>query len=146
MKIENGSAAKGVSSTYRSASPAAAGFEVEASAVKTAAPAGPAAGLTAVHSLDALLALQATPTLAERRKRAVKRAGRLLDVLDAMKLDLLDGAATPSATAELQKAVIEERSEVEDPRLASVLDEIEVRAAVELAKREASQGLGNQAI
>lgn len=96
------------------------------------------AGATAgVGSLDALLALQELDGPLERRKRSVRRAGRILDELDGMKLALLgDEAAAPGALAKLQKAVGDERARTDDPGLEGVLDEIEVRAAVELAKRE----------
>jgi hypothetical protein len=96
------------------------------------------AGVSGVASLDALLALQELEGPVERRRRAVGRASRILDVLEDMKLALLDGDMQPGDLARLLTAVREERSSTEDPRLEGVLDEIETRAAVELAKREVS--------
>jgi hypothetical protein len=107
-----------------------------------AAAAGPTAatarsGATSgVSSIDALLALQEVGGPLERRRRSVKRAGRILDELDKVKLRLLEGGASGPALAELMTAVREGRSATDDPALEGVLDEIETRAAVELAKAE----------
>ena len=90
-------------------------------------------------SLDALIALQGTPEPLERRRRAVRRAGRLLDVLDEVKLSMLDGRGSAMALERLRSAVRESRDGVDDPRLEGVLDEIETRAAVELAKQEVAR-------
>jgi hypothetical protein len=69
-----------------------------------------------------------------KRKRAVGRAGRILDLLDELKLALIDGGASPAMLDRLVSAVREERAVTEDARLDAVLDQIETRAAVELAK------------
>jgi hypothetical protein len=105
---------------------------------QASASAAPAAGPAAVSSLDALMALQGAGDPRERRRRAVRRAGRLLDLLDEVKLALLDGGSAAPALERLRAAVREARDGVEDPRLEGVLDEIETRAAVELAKQEAA--------
>ncbi len=100
------------------------------------AQAAPTHGVTGVSSIDALLALQAIGTPGERRKRAVRRAGKLLDVLDEIKISLLDGQVSTSALGRLVSAIRDQRDATEDPRLEGLLDEIETRAAVELAKLE----------
>lgn len=101
-----------------------------------AASATRASGMSGVNSLDALIALQDIGGPLERRRRAVGRAGRILDVLDDLKLALLDGELSPASLERLARAVREERGATDDPRLEGVLDEIETRAAVELAKLE----------
>lgn len=95
-----------------------------------------ATGVAGVSSVDALLALQDVGGPLERRRRAVGRAGRILDELDKMKVSLLEGGLGPHDLELLRRAVREERSNTDDPRLEAVLDEIETRAAVELAKLE----------
>lgn len=95
--------------------------------------------MSAVTSLDALLALQDVDGPLERRRRAVRRAGRILDVLDEVKLSLLEGGAGEAQLLQLTQAVRAERASTHDERLEGVLDEIETRAAVELAKREFAQ-------
>jgi hypothetical protein len=104
-------------------------------AASESAPAAPAASVAGVSSLDALLALQAVGDPLERRRRAVGRASTILDVLDEVKVALLDGEATPAALDRLMVAVRDQREATDDPRLEGVLDEIELRAAVELAKQ-----------
>jgi hypothetical protein len=114
------------------------GFAVQGQApARESAPAARTSGVTGVASLDALLALQQADGPLERRRRAVGRATRILDVLDDIKVELLEGGGDARSLTRLVEAVREERSATEDPRLEGVLDEIETRAAVELAKREA---------
>lgn len=94
------------------------------------------AGASGVGGIEALLALQDVGGPLERRKRAVNRAGRILDVLDEVKIALIDGGLSPASLDRLVRAVREERQNTEDGRLEGVLDEIETRAAVEIAKLE----------
>jgi hypothetical protein len=86
--------------------------------------------------VEALLALQETGGPLERKRRAVGRAGRILDVLDDIKVALLDGDLSSGELDRLRRAVRDERSATDDPKLEAVLDEIELRAAVEVAKLE----------
>ncbi|HEY3694984.1 MAG TPA: flagellar assembly protein FliX [Phenylobacterium sp.] len=97
-----------------------------------------AAGVGGVVGLDALLALQDVGGPLERKRRAVGRAGRILDVLDELKAALLDGAPGGDDVERLRRAVRDERQLTDDPGLEGVLNEIETRAAVELAKLEQS--------
>ena len=101
-------------------------------------PAGVSAGgaVSRISSVDALIALQEVGGPLERRRRATGRASRILDALDTLKLELLEGGLTPSVVEALMRAVRDQRALTDDPRLEDVLDEIETRAAVELAKLE----------
>jgi hypothetical protein len=95
-----------------------------------------AGGVAGIGSLDALLALQADLDPMERKRRAVKRAGGLLDILDALKLATLDGDVSTGTLSKLKSAVREHRESTDDPKLEAILNEIETRAAVEQAKLE----------
>ncbi|MBX7248225.1 MAG: hypothetical protein K1X35_04150 [Caulobacteraceae bacterium] len=106
---------------------------------EAAAGAARASGVSAVGSLDALLALQEAEGPTERRRRAVRRGGRILDVLEKIKLALLDGQGAGAELERLVRAVREERIQTGDSSLDGVLDEIETRAAVEMAKAEMSR-------
>src|ERR1700722_7011250 len=86
-----------------------------------------AGGVARVSSLDALMALQEVGGPLERRRRAVSRASTILDALDEMKLDLLEGGLSPEAIEALTRSVREQRALTDDPRLEGVLDEIETR-------------------
>jgi hypothetical protein len=144
MKIQGGGAASGAGAASRSAAPSAPGFTPASAAgeARDAAPPPPTpsvSGVSGVASLDALLALQETPGPMERRRRAVRRAGRLLDVLDDVKLALLEDRPSVDALLSLRSAVADQRAETDDGALEGVLDAIETRALVELAKAEMAQ-------
>ena len=121
---------------------AAAGFSVPTGAASGAtetARTARAAGVGAVGSIDALLALQEAEGPLERKRRAVRRGGRILDMLDQVKLSLLEGASPAASLERLARAVREERGGTEDERLEGLLNEIDTRAAVEMAKAEMSR-------
>lgn len=119
----------------RGTSRAAGGFSLgEAAQTRGAAPAAMTSPAGPVAGLDALIALQAMGGPLERRRRAVGRAGRILDVLEDVKIALLEGEISPDALSRLVGAVREQRDNTEDEGLEGVLNEIETRAAVELAK------------
>ncbi|MBB3903355.1 hypothetical protein GGR33_002864 [Methylobacterium brachythecii] len=92
--------------------------------------------------LDAILTLQGNEDAPqERRRRSVKRGHDLLDGLDRLKAAILGGRV---ATHELQTIAgrLADRAESSgDPRLDGLVAEIELRAAVELAKLEALRGV-----
>lgn len=144
MKV-NGTGATGATASTRGASrPAASGFAPMASegARESAAPAA-VGGVSALASLDALLALQETPGPMERRKRAIRRAGGLLDALEQVKLSLLEEGADPRhALDRLRSMSRDARDGTEDVGLENLLDEIDVRAEVELAKDEMARKAG----
>jgi len=100
-------------------------------APRTAAPAG---GLRAISTIDALIALQGVDDFKERKKRAVAKGRNALDVLDSLKLGLLDGTLDQGTLARLKVAAdgLDEGSG--DSGLDAVLGEINLRVAVELAK------------
>lgn len=109
------------------------------------APAAPSAvtsasGVSGVMGVEALLALQDVESATERKRRSVNRAGRLLDELDGLKIALLGGDPNTAQLDRLTRAIREQRSATEDPKLEGLLDEIETRAAVELAKLEVARG------
>ena len=98
-----------------------------------------AGGVARLTSLSDLMALQEVGGPLERRRRAVGRASQILDALEDLKLDLLDGSLSPTALEALTRSVREQRALTDDARLEGVLDEIETRAAVELAKLEVAR-------
>ncbi|MFI4976094.1 MAG: flagellar assembly protein FliX [Caulobacterales bacterium] len=120
--------------------PAPGGFSpTAASGAGATASTSATSSLTSVGSLEALIALQEAGGPLERRRRSVKRAGRILDALEALKVGLIEGAVPPGLLEQLSRAVREHRSLTEDANLEGLLDEVETRAAVEMAKLEISQ-------
>lgn len=93
-----------------------------------------AGSLRSISTVDALIALQGVDNPAERKKRAVVKGRNALDVLDTLKLSLLDGSVDRSTLARLQVAAEGLTEVTGDPGLDMVLSEIDLRVAVELAK------------
>jgi Class II flagellar assembly regulator len=89
-----------------------------------------------ISPTDAMLALQEVGDFAERRRRARERGQSILDRLEAVRMGLLEGWIGGESLQSLRRLVSERRGDLGDPRLGEILDEIELRAAVELAKLE----------
>jgi hypothetical protein len=102
------------------------------------AEAGQAAGPSGVQSVDSVLSVQEVGGREGGRKRARERAELLLDRLEDIRHGLLMGAIPRDRLQELATAVRHQREAIDDPRLVEILDEIELRARVELAKFERS--------
>ncbi|HEY1722783.1 MAG TPA: flagellar assembly protein FliX [Magnetospirillaceae bacterium] len=96
----------------------------------------------AVASVDALLAAQAVGGDVEEdvRRRLLRRGEDILDRLDELRHALLIGVVPKDRLIQLAQMVRARRDKVADPRLAAVLDEIELRAEVELAKLSRKPG------
>jgi hypothetical protein len=90
--------------------------------------------LTAADGIEALLALQSVDDPLFARKKAIRRGLQLLDALDAMKAELLIGEIGDGRLNEIMAMVGRARI-ASDSDLGAILDEIELRARVELAKR-----------
>ena len=105
-----------------------------AKALADGAPAASVGGALPSGAVGAMLALQEVSGGLEARGRARRRGERLLDRLEEIRQGLLLGAIARDRLDELARMVRAGRERIDDPRLASILDEIELRAAVELAK------------
>jgi len=135
MKIEGPSGPSSTSAARGAGRTAPGGFSLSgAGEAAETAEAQRMAGLDGVMTVSALLALQGVEDPLHRKKRAMGRASRLLDILDDLKVAMLEGRASPSTLDNLARAVREQREDTDDPRLNDVLMQIETRAAVELAK------------
>ncbi|MFO0292351.1 MAG: flagellar assembly protein FliX [Rhodospirillales bacterium] len=110
------------------------GETAEAGSASATGAAAAAAGLSGILSLQ-----EADDRTASRRK-AVARADTLLDKLDELRHGLLMGELTIGQLSELERLVASRRAGVDDPRLAAVLDEVDLRVQVEIAKYQANSG------
>ena len=70
----------------------------------------------------------------------MRRAEHILDLLGDVRIALIDGDISQGTLDRLSKAVREQRENTDDPGLEGILNEIETRAAVELAKLQARGG------
>lgn len=98
-----------------------------------------AAPSMAASSVGALLAAQYEDDDAlekQRRKNMVRRAGHMLDALDEVKRGLVTGGITLSDMNRLKNSLAAKREGVMDPKLLEIMDEVDMRAQIELAKLE----------
>ena len=97
-------------------------------------PGSSVSGAAGLGPVGALLALQEVSGALTGDDRGYRRGEDLLEQLDEIRLAMLDGRL-PAAVIERLAALAEAgQAKVSDPRLAEILGEIELRAAVELAK------------
>lgn len=109
----------------------------QAPATTTSAAATPAASLA---GLDAILTLQTNAdTPEERRRRATRRGHDLLDGLDRLKASLIMGRVSTRDLQAIAGRLSQRSGDSGDPRLDGLIADIELRAAVELAKLSVSR-------
>jgi hypothetical protein len=96
--------------------------------------AAPPAAPPLLNPVEVLLSVQEVPDALAGRRRAVQRGDSLLDRLEELRLGLLAGTLPRERLGELARLARSARDTVDDPGLAAVLDDIDLRVAVELAK------------
>lgn len=96
--------------------------------------AGSMAQAAPAQDIGSLLALQSVEDPLLKKKKLVRRGRQLLDTLDEIKADLLVGRISEGRLNQLMALISQARDRAE-PGLDGLLDDIELRARVELAKR-----------
>jgi hypothetical protein len=99
--------------------------------------AGETGGTTGTAPLSGVHGLVAAPSVedaTQRARRSRARADALLDRLDEIRAALLSGILPRQTVATLADLIRSTRDEVDDPGLRALLDEVDLRAQVELAK------------
>lgn len=91
-------------------------------------------------ALGGVLSVQEVPDATAERRRAAKHGATILDELDQLQLNMIGGWVSESDLHRLAKLLDARRPDVDDAQLDGVLDEIELRAAVELAKLQRDPG------
>lgn len=134
MKVDAPASLAAAAAARRAASAVAPGFVVPMEAAPRPTQTAPAAQAASLTQMGALLALQGADEPGERRRRATRRAGDLLDQLEDLRMATLGGGVTRAQVARLAVALREQRDAVDDPELTALLDDVELRAEVELAK------------
>jgi hypothetical protein len=99
----------------------------------------PSQGVSGASSVMGVLGVQEIDDALAQASRGKMRALDILDRLEDLRIELLSGAISRDKLTQLSQVVTAHRAEVTDPRLAEVLDEIDLRAQVELAKYDDSQ-------
>lgn len=95
------------------------------------------AGPGPIAALDSILMLQGMEDSTQGRSKGLAHGEQLLDLLDSVRDGLLAGGIPRATLNKLAVAVTRRHEAFSDPRLQEVLDQIELRAHVELAKLEA---------
>lgn len=112
-------------SNGESFSPAVVSEAAAAPAVSSSAPSVP---------IHAVLALQEVSDTGGQGSSELRRGSKILEHLDKIRLGLLSGGIPRQTLHRLAAELKATRAETADPRLRAVLDEIELRARVEIAK------------
>lgn len=100
------------------------------------ASAGAASGTGPLTSVNSLLALQELPTSTEGRSKGLARVENLLEHLEAIRHGLLLGQIPKQRLMDIVKVVSRQRDAGADEKLSGLLDDLELRVKVELAKLE----------
>lgn len=113
---------------------AGGGFKIGSG--EEAAAAGGVEAASGLASVNPLLILQELPDPTAGRRRAFRRAGGLLDQLERVRIALLEGAMPRSQIERLVALIETTRAQSGDAATEALLDEVDLRARVELAKLE----------
>lgn len=94
------------------------------------------AATQSIAKVDALLSVQAVedPTERAARQRMRSRGDKILRQLDHIRLGILTGNLTLGQVLDIADVVASHRETITDPNLTSILDEIDLRAQIEIAK------------
>ena len=87
-----------------------------------------------IASVDAIVALQSVEDSVSGNKKAVTLGHDLIERLEEIRHGLLIGSIPVERLKQLSTTLSQMDVKAEDPRLAEIIGDIEVRAAVELAK------------
>ncbi len=97
----------------------------------------PSAGATqSIAQLDVLLAAQEVedPTQRAAKNKMRARSHNILEKLDQIRIKMLGGDLTIGHMIDVADVVASHRDKIDDPALTSIMDEIDLRAQVEIAK------------
>lgn len=95
-----------------------------------------ASATQSIAAVDALLAVQEVedPTARAAKKKMRARGEQILEELDNIRVSLLTGEVTVGDVIDVADMVASHREKIMDPQLTAILDEIDLRAQVEIAK------------
>lgn len=92
--------------------------------------------ISATNPVGNMLLLQEVSEEEVRRKRLVRRGHDMLDILETLRRRLLEGRIPADMLAALERQLSAQKQTVMDPQLLELIEDIELRVAVELAKLE----------
>lgn len=94
-----------------------------------------------IAGIDALLMAQAAddPLQGKAKRQMKERAVSILDKLNDLKVAMISGKVTIGHMISIADVVASHRETITDPQLSAILDEIDLRAHVELAKLQVAK-------
>jgi hypothetical protein len=95
---------------------------------------GATSGITSANAISSILGVQEVDDALARASRGKLRAEDILSRLDDLRLELLGGGLSRDKLMQLSHVVSARRAQIKDQRLTEILDAIDLRAQVELAK------------
>lgn len=135
MKIEGPSKTSGTGGSKKTGKTDSDGAfqDFIASAPKGSSSAAPTQHIARV---DALLSVQAAESPTERaaRRKMQARADDILKELDLLRHSILTGGMTLGQIIDIADVVASHRERINDPKLTAILDEVDLRAQIEIAK------------
>jgi hypothetical protein len=96
----------------------------------------PAAQMSDISALNTMLSMQEISEEEVRRQKLVQQGRNMLDTLELLRQKLLAGGIPAHMMIELERQLSVQKQSVADPALKALIDDIELRLAVELAKLE----------
>jgi Class II flagellar assembly regulator len=132
MRIESGPRIQSVAP--RREAPASRSGGDFATAVSNEPAPSPATSAAPANAVEGLFALQEISDELTGRRRAAARGDALLERLEDLRVALLAGKLPRHQLTQLRELAREHGPAIDDPKLAAILGEIELRVAVELAK------------
>ncbi len=103
---------------------------------ENSSPVTSASDISSINSMDTLLALQEMPDEEIQKHKAMQESKGTLEALESLRVALLTGSISGNLVHNLKNVIAIQKQRVNDPRLMSIINDIELRAAVELAKLE----------
>ena len=91
-------------------------------------------GMSGATSVGGILGVQEVDDALAHASKGKMRAESILDKLEDLRMQLLSGAVSKEKLIQLSHMVNTRRGQITDPKLVSILDDIDLRAQVELAK------------
>lgn len=139
MKISTVGSTKSASATVRKKKTSATGEGDFASELLAASDAPAAQAPVETHvvgTVESILTVQEVPDAPDERSRGLARqyGDDILDRLESVRRDLLTGAIPKEKLVDLARALRARHDRTDDPRLKALIDEIDLRARVEIAK------------
>ncbi len=138
MKISNLGSSKAAVSAKRKKKVGGKGREFAERLKEAAAVAEVHSGVepSTVTAVDSVLSVQESSDATDHPSRNIARryGAEILDRLDDLRKDILFGAVPKDKLAEIARKMRAKRQQSDDPKLNAIIDEIELRAEVEIAK------------